>query len=110
MSNEWKVAEGIGWIDLPLFGKINPRQDSVDGGRQYFTAKTYSDEYAKATGDCISGGPETWFFEFEKPFFLADLSNQVLEVVISPLVGGRYAVRSRAGVWPNKAIGGWAMD
>lgn len=110
MGNSWKVVEGTGWLELLGFGRINPRQDNVGGGRQYFTAKTEDGGFAMARGDHISGGPETWYFEFEEPFFLADRRQQVVEVVISPLVGGRYRVRFRTGEWPNKAIGGWAMD
>ncbi len=110
MSNEWQVAEGTGWIDIPDFGGINPRRDDHDGGRQYFTAKTVDDEYAKATGETITGGPETWYFEFDDPFWLADFGGRVLELTISLLPGGRYGVRYRPGVWPTQATGGWPLD
>ena len=110
MSDEWQVAAGIGWIEVPGFGRINPRQDSVGGGRQYFSAVTKDEEHAKATGACISDGPETWHFEFDDPFWLADRNDYVLEVSISLLAGGRYAVKYRPGVWPSKTAGGWSID
>lgn len=59
MGNQWQVEEGTGWIAIPEFGEINPRRDSVTGGRQYFTAKVDNGEHAKVTGEFISGGPET---------------------------------------------------
>lgn len=107
MSGDWQVVEGTGWIAVPGFGEINPRQDNVGGGRQYFTAKTEGDEFAKAAGEGVSGGPETWYYEFDSPFLLADRSGRVLEVTISLLVGGRYAVRYRQGEWPDHQSGGW---
>jgi len=78
-NNEWQAVEGTGWIDVPGVGQINPRRGEVGGGRQYFIAKTANDEYARAAGVCISGGPETWFFEFDDPFFLAVWNDLVLE-------------------------------
>jgi hypothetical protein len=110
MNDGWQAVEGTGWIDVPGFGRISPRQDNVGGGRQYFTAKTVGDEYARATGNCISGGPETWYFEFDEPFWLADRDGRVLEVSISLLLGGRYAVKYRPGVWPSQGAGGWLTD
>ena len=62
MNSDWQVEEGTGWIAIPGFGEINPRRDSVGGGRQYFTAKVNDGEYAKVTGESVSDGPETWFF------------------------------------------------
>lgn len=110
MDEERQVVEGTGWIDIPGFGRINPRRDDEDGGRQYFTAMTDADEYAKATGECISGGPETWHFEFDELFYLADRADRVLEATISLLLGGRYAVKYQPGVWPSQAAGGWGLD
>lgn len=107
MGNEWQVEEGTGWIAIPDFGEISPRRDSVAGGRQYFTAKVDKGEYAKVTGESVSGGPETWMFEFDQPFWLADRGDRCLEVTISLLEGGRYAVKHRAGRWPNQPSGGW---
>lgn len=107
MGSDWQVEEGTGWIAIPDFGEINPRRDSVDGGRQYFTAKIGNGEYAKVTGETISKGPETWYFEFDQPFLLADLDDRCLEVTISLLKGGRYAVKYRAGEWPTQVTGGW---
>ena len=64
MSDDWKRIEGTGWIPLEGFGRVNPRRDNVgDAGRTYFTAMTADDEYARALGNCITGGPETWFYE-----------------------------------------------
>jgi hypothetical protein len=108
MDQEWQVVEGTGWIVLPEFGRINPRRDNVAGGRQYFTAKLENDEYATASGAEITGGPETYHFEFDQPFLLADSSRQrCVEVSISLLVGGRYAVRYRSGQWPSEGGGAW---
>lgn len=107
MDDDWQVAEGTGWIAIPGFGRINPRRDDVAGGRQFFTAKTESDEYAKATGDSITRGPETWHFEFDQPFLLADYAGHCIEVAISLLPGGRYAVKHRPGHWPSGVTGGW---
>lgn len=107
MESQWQVEEGTGWIAISGFGQINPRRDNVDGSRQYFTAKTDEGEYAKVAGDSVTGGPETWYFEFDQPFFLADREGRTLETEISFLRGGRYAVRYRAGEWPIQVTGGW---
>jgi hypothetical protein len=107
MSNNWKTVEGSGWLQLDGFGRINPRRDNVDEGRQYFTAKTDNDEFYKATGEGIGHGPETWFFEFDRPFHIFDSNDHVLEVNISPLSGGRYGVRYRPGKWPKDGAEGW---
>lgn len=107
MDDNEQVVEGTGWIDMPGFGRINPRRDSFEGGRQYFTAMTDDGEYAKATGDAITGGPETFRYEPDLPFLLADRSGRCFEVTISFLVGGRYAVKYHPGVWPGGATGGW---
>ena len=72
MSDDWKRIEGTGWIPLEGFGRVNPRRDNVgDAGRTYFTAMTADDEYARALGNCITGGPETWFYEPDQPFYLS---------------------------------------
>jgi hypothetical protein len=68
---------------------------------------TANGEYAQATGDCITGGTETWYYEFDQPFLLADGSGHCIEVVISLLKGGRYAVKYHPGVWPSGGTGGW---
>lgn len=108
MNDEWQVEEGTGWITIPSFGKINPRRDNVADGRQYFTARLENDEYAKVMGETITGGPETWHFEFDQPFHLADRSGEpCLEVVISLLEGGRYAVKHRPSIWPSNDKGPW---
>lgn len=107
MEEQWTSAEGTGWINIPDFGRINPRRDDVDGGRQYFDAIAADESYAKVTGESISGGPETWYFEFDRPFLLANMAGSCLEVEISLLAGGRYAVKSRPGVWPSESAGGW---
>ncbi|GLI28485.1 hypothetical protein ARHIZOSPH14_27270 [Agromyces rhizosphaerae] len=107
MDDEWQVAEGIKWIHVPGFGRINPRRDTVAGGRQYFTAYVDGDEYATASGAEITGGPETYYFEFDQPFLLADRTRKLCaEVMISLLPGGRYAVKYRRGQWPIGG-GGW---
>ena len=106
--NEWRVAEGTGWIAIPGFGRINPRRDNVDGGRQYFTAYVDNGEVALASGAEITEGPETYHFEFDQPFLLADSTRQhCVEVTISPLLGGRYGVRYREGQWPSGGGGAW---
>lgn len=107
MADEWQVVQGTGWISMPGFGRINPRRDNVAGGRNYFTPKTDNDEYAKATGDSITGGPETWHYEPDSPFLLANSTGHCVEVEISVLAGGRYAVKNCPGDWPNGATGGW---
>lgn len=104
-ERDWQVAEGTGWIAIPGFGKLAPRRDNVGGGRQYFTAKLDNDEYARVTGDGITGGPETWHFEFDQLFWLDDRGDRCLEVTISLLEGGRYAVRYRPGTWPHSEAG-----
>jgi len=107
MDGNWQVVEGVGWISIAGFGRINPRRDNVGGGRRYFTAMTASDEFARVRGDSITGGPETWHFEFDEPFLLADSAESCFEVEISLLPGGRYAVKYRPGVWPSGGTGGW---
>lgn len=107
MDDDLHVVEGTGWIKMPGFGQINPRRDNVAGGRQYFTAKTDSGEYATAAGESITGGPETWHYEPDIPFLLADSARRCVEVTISFLVGGRYAVKYRSGVWPSGETGAW---
>lgn len=105
--DEWQVAEGAGWISMLGFGRINPIRDNVAGGRHYFTAMTDNDEYAKSTGDGITGGPQTWYYEPDQPFLLADSTGRCVEVEISILPGGRYAVKHRPGHWPSGETGGW---
>ena len=107
---DWVVTEGSGWIEIPDFGRINPRRDNVDGGRYYFTAKTPDGGYADARGPEVTEGPETWHYEPDQPFHLRDVTTgKVLEVVISLLAGGRYAVKSRPGEWPSPSTsGGWS--
>lgn len=107
MAEEWQVSEGAGWIDIPGFGRLNPRRDNVGGGRQYFDAMTDAGGYAEVKGDTITGGPETYNFEFDQEFWLRDGEGQVLEVTISLLQGGRYAVKYRPGDWPLQSPGGW---
>jgi hypothetical protein len=108
MSRDWQVSEGTGWIGLDGVGQINPRRDSVDGGRQYFTAKTIDDDFADIRGESVTGGPETWYFEFDESFALRDpRSGSVLEVQISLLPGGKYSVKYRDGEWPHDSTGGW---
>ncbi|CAJ1504178.1 hypothetical protein [[Mycobacterium] holstebronense] len=107
MDDAWQVEEGTGWVHVPGFGKIAPQRDNVGGGRNYFTAKTSNDEYAKVAGDAITGGPESWYYETDTPFFLADYSGRCVEVEISVLQGGRYAVKYRPGSWPSGTPGGW---
>jgi hypothetical protein len=107
MEDDWEVISGTGWITISGFGRINPRRDNVSGGRQYFTAMVDDGKFARATGESISGGPETWYFEFDQPFLLADQSERCIEVEISLLEGGRYAVKSRHGDWPDGSSGGW---
>ena len=110
MNDEWHVAEGTGWIEVPGFGRINPRQDSENGGRQYFTAMTDGGEHARVIGDSIRGGPETWHFEFDDHFWIADRSDNALQVIISLLPGGRYAVKYQRADWPTQATTGWSTD
>lgn len=107
VNTEWQVVQGTGWIAIPQFGQINPRRDNVGGGRQFFTAQTDNGEYAKVAGESVTGGPETWRFEFDEPFLLADRDERCLEVTISLLEGGRYAVKYRPGVWRAGATGAW---
>ncbi|OHT54590.1 hypothetical protein [Mycobacteroides chelonae] len=108
-DDDWQVVERTGWISVPGFGQINPRRDSESeaGVREYFTAKTESGEFAKATGESISGGPETWYYQPDSPFLLTGTTGPCIEVEISVLAGGRYAVRYRPGVWPGGETGGW---
>lgn len=105
-SDNWQVEEGTGWVDIPGFGSINPRRDNVAGGRQFFTAKVDNDEYASAIGPSVTQGPETYHFEFDEPFWLRDRGHRCLEVTISLLEGGRYAVKTRPGQWPTESEGG----
>ncbi len=107
MSSEWVTAEGTGWIPLEGFGQINPRSDEVNGGRYYFTAKTLKDEYAMAQGEEISGDRETWSYELDQPFVLSDYDGNCVEVTISQLRGGRYAVRHRPTPCAPEETGGW---
>lgn len=108
MGKEWKVSEGTGWIELDGLGRINPRRDSVDDGRQYFTVKTADDAFADVRGEGISGGPETWYFEFDQSFTVRDpKSGTVLEVQISLLPGGKYSLKYRDAEWPQDSSGGW---
>ncbi|WP_235737804.1 hypothetical protein [Nocardioides alcanivorans] len=108
--NEWNVAEGTGWIDILDFGRINPRRDNVAGGRYFFTAMTSGEGYAAARGPQITEGPETWHYEPDQPFHVRDpATGKVLEMTISLLPAGRYAVKYRPGEWPNATSGGgWA--
>lgn len=112
MQDDWQVAEGTGWVYVPGFGRINPRRDNEGGGRQFFTAYLDNNEYARATGASLTGGPQTWQFEFEEPFFLADRGDRCIEVEISLLTGGKYAVKYRPRQWPkgDDAAGGWALQ
>jgi hypothetical protein len=111
-SKEWSIEEGSGWIPIKGFGEINPRTDNVEGGRQYFTAKLPGKKFARVVhrpseGQTLSGGPETWQFEFELPFFLMDFEENCVEVTVSPLEGGRYGVRSRHVNSSSGETGGW---
>lgn len=104
---DWNVTEGTGWIDVPDFGTINPRRDNVAGGRHYFTAETADGGYAEARGPEITEGPETWHYEPDQPFHLRDATTgAVVEVTLSVLPGGKYAVKSRPGEWPTEQTGG----
>jgi hypothetical protein len=107
MNDESQVVEGTGWIGLPGFGRINPRRDNVNGGRQYFTAHVANGEIAEAAGAEITGGPDTFYFEYDQPFLLADHTRQhCIEATISLLPGGRYAVRFEKSQWPSGG-GAW---
>ena len=111
MGSEWQVAEGNSteWIAIPGFGEINARRDDEAGGRQYFNATVSDGGHARVAGDTVSGGPEVWHFEFDQPFWLADRNDDhCLEVTISLLEGGRYAIKYRPGHWPTKSAGGWS--
>lgn len=107
MSDEWQVSKGSGWIVVPGFGQLAPRRDNVTGGRQYFTWMFENDEVAAVTGETITEGPETFHFEFDHAFFVKALDGRCLEVEISLLPGGSYAVKYRDGVWPSGSTGGW---
>lgn len=108
LDKKWESVSGTGWITIPGFGRINPRQDNVNGGRQYFTAYLENDDLARVKGELIEGGPETWHFEFDQPFFLATLDGEVcLETQISLLPGGKYSVKYRQGDWGPSETGGW---
>lgn len=85
---------------------INPRRDNEAGGRQFFDAKADTGEYARVTGPSVTGGPETWHFEFDEPFWIADRGDRCFEVTISLLEGGRYAVKARPSSWPEPPSGG----
>lgn len=106
MSEGWQVAEGTGWIALPGYGRIAPRRDNEAGGRQYFTAMTDDDGFAQAYGPEITGGPETWHYEYDRAFWL-EARPWSLEVEISLLLDGRYAVKYREGRRPATDAGGW---
>ena len=107
-ASQWKKAEGIGWIELAGFGAINPRRDIVgDAGRYYFTATTLAGGYAEATGPAIKGGPETYFYEVDNPFYLKDTEKRCIEVVVSLLAGGRYGVRYKNSEWPIEEESAW---
>jgi hypothetical protein len=110
MSSEWQSVVGTGWITVPGFGQFGPRSDEVDGGRQYVTVMLDNGDYAKVVGDDITGGTETWYFEFDQPFFVGDGADKTLEVMLSPLPGGQYAVKFRDGQWPDNSGGGWKAD
>ena len=104
---EWLVTEGSGWIEIPKLGRINPRRDNWDGGRDYFTAHTPDDGYAQACGPQITEGPETWHYEPDQPFHLRDVTTRkVVEVMIFLLPGERDAVKSRPSEWPTEPSGG----
>ncbi|WAC89702.1 hypothetical protein [Mycobacterium sp. Aquia_213] len=108
MDDEWQVVEGTGgWMAMPGFGEIDPRRDNEAGGRQYFTAKTDNGEVAQAKGEFITEGPATWHYVPDSPFWLADSTGRCVEVEISHLPGGCYAVNYRPGHWPTDLTGGW---
>lgn len=107
MDDELHVVGGTGCISMAGFGQINRRRENVAGGRQYFTVKTDNGEYATAAGESITGGPETWHYEPDIPFLLADCARLCIEVTRSFQVGGRYAVKYRYGVWPSGETGAW---
>lgn len=106
MTVEWQVVEGTGRVEIPGFGSLDLRRDDVDGGRQYFTAMVDNGEFARVKGESVTGGSETWYFVFDEPFFLADWAERCIEVSVSLLMGGRYAVRFRSANWPAPASGG----
>jgi hypothetical protein len=68
---------------------------------------TLQDEYCRAHGDTLDGGPETFGFQFDQPFLLADADSNTLEIEISLVAGGRYAIRYREGSWPTGSAGAW---
>lgn len=108
MDGNWEAVNGTGWIGIPEFGRINPRQDNVDGGRQYFTVYLENGDLARVKGESIDGGPETWGFEFDQPFLLASLDGEAcLEAQISLLPGGQYSFKYRPGTWVQSETGGW---
>ncbi|WP_447643179.1 hypothetical protein [Nocardioides zeae] len=107
MTDEWQVSEGTGWIDIPGFGRIDPRRDNVGGGREWFTAMVDDGTFADVAGEKVSHGPETWLYELDQPFYLWDRGGRCLEVTISLLPGGRYAVKYRNGEWPAQTGGAW---
>jgi hypothetical protein len=107
VADEWKSAEGTGWITIPGFGEIDPRRDNVAGGRQYFTAKLDNGEYARTVDGALKGGPDTWYYDEDVPFLLGDRDGNCLEVEIGSLGGGRNVVRYRPGQWPAEHAGGW---
>lgn len=108
MGDKWEVVEGLSVIAVAEVAELNLRRDNHDGPRQYFDAITATGERAKVAGPTITGGPETWHFEFDEPFLIADRSGVCREVMISQLEGGRYAVKHREGFWPSaEAAGGW---
>lgn len=102
MQNEWRVAEGTGWISLGEFGEINPHSWGPGDDRQVATAKHPSGGFYLYKGAEES---ETFEFEFDTEFVLlggADGPN--LEIRISPLQRGQYAVRFRRWVGEDENL------
>lgn len=101
-NQQWKSTKGTGWLTLEGFGKIAVQQDNVgDAGRHYFTAKTIDDAYAAATGKDITGGPQSWHYMPDSPFYLKDLAGNCIELDISVLPGSVANVRYRESTWPD---------
>lgn len=110
MSTFDKQVSGTGWLELEGFGLIALRRDDVSGGRQYFTIKTSAGGYPSVVGETVTGGQETWYFDFDMPFHVMDESKAVLEMVISLLPGGVYCVKYGVGDWPQAPVGGGWVD